>query len=154
MLLVITLFTLLIGLLFPSLGQTVRQSRHCELYEEMLRQGFGIDTTVFQALRYGRNFTITADRITFDNVQGKRSGFRVWGKQFYLLLSNGQRQPLSGGSSKFADHTIYVLPYENRPYFTRNGRNLEVALLLQDKYGRISWPFLLSVVPVNEEVEE
>lgn len=153
MLLVIVNVALLIGILFPGMSQTVLQNRHCELYEEVLRQGSVVDTTIFQALRYGRQFTFASDgsSVRFYTFDGKRSGFKVENKQFYLLLSNNQKQPLTGGSSAFCGHTIQVQPYAGRPYFSKNGRFIEVALLLQDEYGHVSWPFLLTVVPVNEE---
>lgn len=135
----------------PVVTQAVRHDRRGAVREELWRQGLIMDETIYHELRYSTITAVYNDEINFRNKDGVSSGFRVRGTTVYRILSNYTYQPLTGSRTILARGWIEAKPYEGRPYFTRVGDAIHVAIMLEDSVTKEQWPCYIVVVPWQGE---
>jgi hypothetical protein len=138
----------------PVLTQTVRYFKIGESGEELARQGLLMDETIYNTLRFSKGIMVSGTRISCYDKEGIRTGFSVKDGIMYRVLSNGQDQPLTGNpGSGIRKGRFVVMPYDERPYFAKEGQAVVVSVLLQDTLNGVAWPCCMTVVPLPQQWE-
>lgn len=150
LLLALSLSALTLTALLPLAGQTASLDRRCQMEEALMRQHVSIEETLFQALRYGRDVDVGPAEVRFRTPKGAAKGFAVRHQSLYVRLSDGGYQPLTGGGSTVKGRFLAVRPLDGRPFFSRRGRAVQVALLLEERRSGLSRPVRFAVCPLNE----
>lgn len=152
MLLAAALALVLLLAVLPAYTEAVRQEQRQVMSEELYRQGVVIDETFYHVLRYSKIISVTEKEIIFYTADGLKAGFRVSGTMIDRLLRNGDRQPLlSIDKNPMVHGRVVARPYEDRPYFSYDGRAVRIAILLTDVQTLQTWPCLITVVPWQHE---
>lgn len=150
LLLAMTLVALAVTAFLPLISQTVRFDRRAHIQEALLRQAVSIESTLFQDLAYGQEWDVSADSVRFKTPQGKSRGFLVHGDVLFVRLNDGTYQPLTGGVGTVKGCRILIYPYDDRPFFSHEGRAVAVSLLLVEAESGLSLPVTLTVRSLNE----
>ena len=149
-LLSLSLSALTLTALLPLASQTARLDRRCQIEEGLLRQHVSVEETLFQALRYGRDMEVQPDEVRFRTAKGAVKGFAVRHQGLYVRLSDGNYQPLTGGSSTVQGRALVIQSLDGRPFFSRTGQAVQVAFLLKERRSGLSRPVQFAVCPLNE----
>ncbi len=154
MLLAAALSLLLLSAVIPAFTEAVRQEQRQVMSEDLYRQGVVIDETLYHGIRYGTIHSVSDKEIIFYNTDGTKTGFSVKGKGVYRVLSNLTDQPLlSTSHNPMVQGRVVAEPYEDRPFFSYDGRTVRIAILLVDERTLQTWPCIIAVVPWQNEVQ-
>lgn len=152
MFLAVSLGAMILSAIVPLLTETVRNDQRQVMAEEVLRQGIVMDESLYYTLRYSRIISVSPTEIHFYDSDNTRAGFMVQQNVVYRILSNKQKQPLTGTQyNTLVRGQVLALPYEGRPYFSDDGKCIYIAVLLEDAATGARYPCVMTVVPWQRE---
>lgn len=134
----------------PVLVQNIQHVKNSAAWEELSRQGLLMDETIYYTLRFSRGIELSETNLTCYDSSGLETGFSVRNGIMYRRLDNGQEQPLTGNSNEGGVNGRFIVAtYEGRPYFSKDGETIVVAMILQDTVTQAVWPCIVTVVPLG-----